>query len=78
MAIFWGIMMIGVSGLILWFPEYATIILPGWAINVAAIIHSDEALLAAGFIFTIHFFHTHMRPEKFPMDTIIFTQRATL
>ena len=40
---------------------------------MAIIIHSDEALLAVGFIFTIHFFNTHFRPEKFPMDTVIFT-----
>jgi len=78
MAVFWGIMVIGASGLILWFPEIATILLPGWAINVATIIHSDEALLASGFIFTIHFFNTHLRPESFPMDTAIFTQRIRL
>ena len=42
-------------------------------LNVATIIHSDEALLAVGFIFTVHFFNTHFRPEKFPMDTVIFT-----
>ena len=40
--------------------------------NVATIIHSDEALLATGFIFTVHFFNTHGRPEKFPMDFVIF------
>jgi hypothetical protein len=39
---------------------------------VATIIHSDEALLATGFIFTVHFFNTHGRPEKFPMDFVIF------
>ena len=43
--------------------------------NVATIIHSDEALLAVGFIFTIHFFNTHFRPDKFPMDIVIFTGR---
>jgi len=78
MAVFWGIAVIGVSGLILWFPEIATWVLPGWAINVANLIHSDEALLATGFIFTIHFFNTHLRPEAFPMDTAIFTQRVPL
>jgi hypothetical protein len=45
---------------------------------VATIIHSDEALLAVGFIFTIHFFNTHFRPDKFPMDPVIFTGRLTL
>jgi len=73
MAVFWGVAVIGFSGLILWFPEYFTQIFPGWLINVAMIIHSDEALLAVGFIFTIHFFNTHLRPDAFPMDTVIFT-----
>ena len=36
-------------------------------------IHGEEALLAVVFIFTIHFFNGHLRPEKFPMDTVIFT-----
>jgi len=57
----------------LWFPEFFTKFLPGWLINVATIIHSDEALLAVGFIFTVHFFNTHLRPEAFPMDKVIFT-----
>ena len=73
MAVFWGVGVIGLSGLILWFPEIFTRFMPGWLINVAQIIHSDEALLAVGFIFTIHFFNTHFRPEAFPMDTVIFT-----
>jgi len=73
MAVFWGVAVIGITGLMLWFPEISSKILPGWFINVAHIIHSDEALLAVGFIFTIHFFNTHFRPESFPMDTVIFT-----
>ncbi len=76
-AVFWGIFMIGVSGLILWFPKLFTIVLPGWVINIAHVIHSDEALLAAGFIFTFHFFNTHFRIEKFPMDTVIFSGRIS-
>ncbi len=78
MAVFWGVAVIGISGLILWFPEFFTKLLPGWVINVAMIIHSDEALLAVGFIFTIHFFNTHLRPESFPMDSVIFTGFVSL
>ncbi|MFH1263946.1 MAG: hypothetical protein V1495_10960 [Pseudomonadota bacterium] len=77
-AVFWGVAIIGSSGLLLWFPEFFTLFLPGWAINIATIIHSDEALLAVGFIFTVHFFNTHFRPEKFPIDTVIFTGRTPL
>ena len=76
-AVFWGVAIIGASGLVMWFPEFFTRFLPGWAINIALILHSDEALLAAGFIFTIHFFNTHFRIEKFPMDTVIFSGRVS-
>ncbi len=76
-AVFWGVAIIGTSGLIMWFPTFFTRFLPGWIINVALIIHSDEALLAAGFIFSIHFFNTHFRIEKFPMDTVIFSGRVS-
>jgi cytochrome b subunit of formate dehydrogenase len=72
-AVFWGMGIIGGSGLVLWFPEWFATFLPGWAFNVALLIHGEEALLAVGFIFTIHFFNGHLRPEKFPMDTVIFT-----
>jgi cytochrome b subunit of formate dehydrogenase len=74
-AVFWGITVIGSTGFMLWFPEFFTRFMPGWLINVATIIHSDEALLAVGFIFTVHFFNTHLRPEKFPMDIVVFTGR---
>ncbi len=77
-AVFWGIFIIGSTGLMLWFPVFFTRLLPGAWINVATIIHSDEALLATGFIFTVHFFNTHLRPEKFPMDTVVFTGRMPL
>ena len=77
LAVFWGVGMIGVSGLILWFPVYFSQYLPGWMINIAMVIHSDEALLAAGFIFTFHFFNTHFRIDRFPMDTVIFSGRIS-
>jgi cytochrome b subunit of formate dehydrogenase len=76
-AVFWGVAIIGASGLIMWFPVFFTRFLPGWIINIALILHSDEALLAAGFIFSIHFFNTHFRIEKFPMDTVIFSGRVS-
>jgi len=76
-AVFWGVAIIGFSGLIMWFPVQFTRVLPGWIINVALIVHSDEALLAAGFIFTFHFFNVHFRLEKFPMDPVIFSGRIT-
>jgi cytochrome b subunit of formate dehydrogenase len=71
-AVFWGVAIIGTSGLLLWFPRFFTNFLPGWSLNVAAVVHGEEALLAVGFIFVFHFFHTHLRPESFPLDPVIF------
>jgi cytochrome b subunit of formate dehydrogenase len=76
-AVFWGIAIIGGSGLLLWFPELFASFLPGWVFNVATIVHGEEALLALCFIFTIHFFNGQLRPQKFPLDLVIFTGRAT-
>ena len=76
-AVFWGVAIIGFSGLIMWFPQFFTHFMPGWVINIALVVHSDEALLAAGFIFSFHFFNTHFRIEKFPMDTVIFSGRIS-
>ncbi|OHB84718.1 MAG: hypothetical protein A2V98_21590 [Planctomycetes bacterium RBG_16_64_12] len=59
---------IGTSGLMLWFPNLFCTVLPGFALNVAKVIHSELAIMAASFLFIFHFFHTHVRPEKFPMD----------
>ena len=78
MAVFWGVAVIGFTGLMLWFPELFSLVFPGKFINVAQIIHSDEALMAVGFIFTVHFFNTHLRPDAFPMDTVIFTGHMPL
>ncbi len=59
--------------MILWFPEAASNVLPGWMFNVALFVHGAEAALAIGFIFVVHFFNGHLRPGKFPMDLVIFT-----
>ncbi len=77
LAEFWGSAFIGLSGLVMWFPELVTRFAPGWLINVAHVIHSQEALLAAGFILTFHFFNGHFRAEKFPLDTVMFSGRIT-
>jgi cytochrome b subunit of formate dehydrogenase len=74
---FWGacsdIILIGTSGLVLWFPSFFCQFLPGEAINVAKVLHSTLAMLATGFVFAIHFFGTHFRPDKFPMDMSVLT-----
>ncbi len=77
LAVFWGMAMIGGSGLVLWFPTLASQFLPGILINLAYLAHSDEAMLAFGFLIVVHLFNTHMRPERFPMDKVMFTGTIT-
>ncbi|MDJ0976024.1 MAG: cytochrome c3 family protein [Planctomycetota bacterium] len=72
-AAFWGLFVIGITGFMLWFPELTTLVLPGWTLNAAVIIHGIEALLDIAFIFTVHVFHANLRPDKFPMDTMFLT-----
>lgn len=69
-----GTVLIGGSGLMMWFPEATTRILPGVTLNVALVLHSNEAFLATGVIFIfVHFFSAHGRPEAFPADEVIFS-----
>lgn len=76
-AVFWGMGIIGLSGYAMWFAPFFAKLIPGSWLNIALLIHGEEAILAVGFIFTIHFFNTHLRPDNFPMDLVIFTGRQS-
>lgn len=67
LAVFWGVPVIGLSGIILWGEEIYTKILPGNFLNFCLIAHSDEALLACIVIFLWHLYNTHLKLEYFPM-----------
>ncbi len=67
LAVFWGIPVFGLTGPMMWFPSFFAKFLPPMVINIALIIHSDEALLAAGVIFTWHLYNVSFAPEKFPI-----------
>jgi hypothetical protein len=45
---------------------------------VATIFHAEEAFLAVVFLFTVHFFNNHFRPDKFPLDIVMFTGAVPL
>jgi cytochrome b subunit of formate dehydrogenase len=77
-AVFWGMAIIGGSGFMLAFPALTASVLPGWTLNVATIVHGEEAVLAAVFLFTVHFFNNHFRPDKFPLDIVMFTGAVPL
>lgn len=69
--LFFGIGIMGISGLMLWFPESATRFLPGGIIPAAKLAHSTEAVVAGIFVVLWHFFHVHI--ER--LNLSIFTGR---
>ena len=77
-AVFWGMIVIGITGLMLAFPFVSTSFLPGWALNVAFWVHRIEAILAIAHVFIIHLFIGHLRRSHFPMDRAMFEGSADL
>ena len=72
-APFWGIPVLGVTGLMMWMQDYATKLLPGEILNYALIAHSDEALLAALFLLIWHMYNVHFSATVFPMGSAFLT-----
>ncbi|MFH1746185.1 MAG: cytochrome b/b6 domain-containing protein [Planctomycetota bacterium] len=67
-AVFWGMPVMGLSGLALWGMPAVSEALSGRAINFAFIIHSDEAFLAFIYIAAIHLFSVILAPAVFPLS----------
>ncbi len=76
-AVFWGLPVMMLSGLILWFPVFFGNVLPDIAIPMAYIAHSDEAILAISAIVVWHFYNVHYNPDKFPMSRVWLTGRIS-
>jgi len=71
-AVWWGFIIVGLTGLILYNPVLSSDYMPGWLLNVMLWVHRVEAVLAMGHIFTIHFFVEHFRPHNFPYNASMF------
>lgn len=71
-AVFWGMVVLGATGLLLADPLASSRVMAGWGLNVALWVHRIEALLAIGHVVLIHFFVAHLRRRHFPMDTAMF------
>jgi len=76
-TLFIGMQTMGLTGLLLWFPEFFSRFVPGVFINLAQVLHFDEAILAVLYKFFIHTTVRHLRPEVYPGDWTIFTGKTT-
>ncbi len=77
-AVWWGTLIVGVTGLVMFDPVLTSEYLPGWTLNVARWIHKIEALLAMAHIFIVHFFIESYRPRAFPLNDHVFHGAADL
>ncbi|MDO8585567.1 MAG: cytochrome b/b6 domain-containing protein [Armatimonadota bacterium] len=76
-AVYWGMVVMITSGLMLWFEDATMRLLPKFAVDMAREAHSDEALLATLAIIVWHFYNVHLSPDCFPMSKTWLTGKIT-
>src|SRR5207302_7481635 len=67
-AVIWGTIIMGVTGLMIWFKMDVTQFLPRWMVDVALTIHYYEAILACLAIVVWHFYHVIFDPDVYPLN----------
>lgn len=67
-AVIWGTIIMGLSGLMIWFKMDVTRFLPRWVVDVAVTIHYYEAILACLAIVVWHFYHVIFDPDVYPLN----------
>jgi cytochrome b subunit of formate dehydrogenase len=67
-AFMWGMVLMSVTGLLLWFANVSLALMPKWITDVATAIHFYEAILATLAIVVWHFYWVIFDPEVYPMD----------
>lgn len=70
LCVIYGILLMGGSGLILWFPNISATIMPRWIIEMFRIAHSNEALVCLLAVAIGHFFWVHFNPDVFPSSLV--------
>lgn len=77
-AVYWGMPLLALTGLMMMYPIWTSRWMPGWILNVTALLHRAEAILAVAYIFIVHFFVGHLRPSSFPMNEAMFAGSVPL
>ncbi len=76
-AVYWGVVIMVLSGLILWFHNFFLGIFPKFVFDIAKEAHSDEAMLATLAIVIWHWYNAHFNPHIFPFNPTIFTGKIS-
>jgi formate dehydrogenase gamma subunit len=67
-AVVWGTIIMGLTGLMIWFKLGVFAVLPRWAIDIALAIHFYEAVLATLAIIVWHFYQVIFDPDVYPIN----------
>lgn len=68
-VVFFSLLIMGVSGFIIWFPVFFTDFLPGGVVPAAKLAHSTEAIVIAIFVIVWHVYHVHVERTNLSMFT---------
>lgn len=77
-ALVWGTLVMGLTGIILWFPTLVGSWAPLWVIKVSEIVHFYEAILATLAIVVWHWFFVMFRPKEYPVSFAVVDGTITL
>lgn len=72
-GVFWGTILLGATGLLMWFHVWTTEHLTGRVLTIALLVHTMEAFLALLHVGIIHMVGVIFAPPVFPLSPAMFT-----
>ena len=75
LGLFWGITLLGITGILLWSESLSSRYMPGWVLNICYLAHTYESLLAAAHILLVHVPGVLGRPGASPLSCMILDGR---
>ena len=77
-ALVWGMIVMAVTGVMLWAKVLVGNHMPRWWLDVATAVHFYEAVLATLAIFVWHFYQVFFDPDVYPMNWAWWDGKMTL
>jgi cytochrome b subunit of formate dehydrogenase len=76
-ALIWGTMLMGLTGIILWFENTSMGLLTKLGFDISRTVHFYEAILATLAIIVWHFYFVIFNPDVYPMNLAWLTGRVS-
>jgi formate dehydrogenase gamma subunit len=77
-GVFWGSIVLGSTGVLMWFNAWTTQHLPGRILTIAILIHTMEAFLALLHVGIVHMVSVIFSPDVFPVSPAMFTGQTPI